>query len=156
VSEIMQWFWIILLSIMPISELRGAIPISLGSYNMNPYIAVPIIIIANMLPVPFILKFLGPIETFLRRWKLCDRLMTWLFNRTRNRTRKHIEQWEGLALIIFVAIPLPLTGAWTGSLVAYLFNLDFKKSIIYIFIGVCIAASIVTFATLAGIALLSI
>ena len=81
--------------------------------------------------LPFILKFLGPGEKFLRQWKFWDNMITKIFEHTRKKTRKSIEKWETLALIVFVAIPLPVTGAWTGSLAAYLFGLDLKKSLLY-------------------------
>jgi uncharacterized membrane protein len=147
----MQWLWIVILAMIPISELRGAIPLALGIYKLNLYTAIPVIIAANFLPVPFILKFLRPAEIFLRRWKFWNNLMDRIFERTRKKTKKSIEKWESLALIIFVAIPLPVTGAWTGSLAAYLFGLDFKKSLIYIFIGIVIAGIIVTTAVVVGI-----
>jgi len=147
----MQWLWVVMLAMLPISELRGAIPLAVGIYKLNPYASIPLIVAANFLPVPFILKFLGPVERFLRKWKFWDKLMTRIFERTRRKTRKSIEKWESLALILFVAIPLPVTGAWTGSLAAYLFGLDFKKSLLCIFIGVVIAGAIVTTAVMAGI-----
>jgi len=147
----MQWLWVVMLAMLPISELRGAIPLAIGIYKLNPYASIPLIVAANFLPVPFILKFLGPVERFLRKWKFWDKLMTRIFERTRIKTRKSIEKWESLALILFVAIPLPVTGAWTGSLAAYLFGLDFKKSLLCIFIGVVIAGAIVTTAVMAGI-----
>ena len=150
----MQWFWVILLSMLPILELRGAIPLAIGTYKFNPYIGVPLIILANFLPVPIILKLLNPGERFLRQWKFWDNLMTKVFEHTRKKTKKSIEKWETLALIVFVAIPLPVTGAWTGSLAAYLFGLDIKKSMFYIFLGLCIAAAIVTAATIMGLELL--
>jgi len=154
--NIMRWFWVIFLSMMPISELRGAIPLALGSYGMNPYISIPVIVIFNFIPVPFILLFLQPVEKWLRKWKFWDNMLNKIFEHTRKRTRKSIERWESVALILFVAIPLPVTGAWTGSLAAYLFGLEFKKSLLYIFIGICIAAIIVITATMAGIKLLGI
>jgi len=147
----MQWFWVILLAMMPISELRGAIPLAIGKYGLNPYFTIPVILFFNFLPVPFILLFLQPVEKWLRKWKFWDKLLNKIFEHTRKRTRKSIEKWESFALILFVAIPLPVTGAWTGSLAAYLFGLEFKKSLICIFTGICIAAFIVTLATLAGI-----
>jgi len=147
----MQWLWVLLLAMIPISELRGAIPLALGIYKLNPYTAIPLIVAANFLPVPFILKFLGPVEAFLRKWRFWNNLMDKIFERTRKKTKKSIEKWESLALILFVAIPLPVTGAWTGSLAAYLFGLDFKKSLICIFVGVVIAGIIVTTAVVAGI-----
>lgn len=150
----MKWLRVILLAMMPISELRGAIPLAF-QYGLNPYFAIPAIVIANFIPVPLILLFLQPVEKWLRKWKFCDKLLNKIFEHTRKKTRKSIERWGSLALIIFVAIPLPVTGAWTGSLAAYLFGLEFKKSLICIFIGICIACFIVTIATIAGIKMLA-
>ena len=153
-STVAQWVWVVFLSMMPISELRGAIPLALGVYDFNIYLAIPVIVAANFIPAPFILKLLHPVEKFLRQWKLWDDILSRLFRYTQRKTGKSIERWESLALILFVAVPLPVTGAWTGSLAAYLFGLDFKKSLLYIFIGVCIAAGIVTLGTVMGIQLL--
>ena len=150
-NGLMQWLWVFLLAMMPIAELRGAIPLALGAYNLEPMLAIPLIIAANFLPVPFILLFLRPVEDFLRRWPFWDKLMTRVFEHTRNKTQKRIERWESLALILFVAIPLPVTGAWTGSLAAYLFGLDFKKSLFFIFLGICIAGVIMTTVVMVGI-----
>jgi uncharacterized membrane protein len=154
--NVVQWFWVIFLAMMPVSELRGAIPLALLKYNMNPYVAIPIIILFNFLPVPLILLLLNPVERWLRKWTFWSNLMDKIFERTRSRTRRSIEKWETLALILFVAIPLPVTGAWTGSLAAYLFGLDFKKSLVCIFVGICTAAFIVTLATLTGIKILGL
>ena len=150
-NTLMQWLWVLLLAMMPVSELRGAIPLALGAYDLDPVLVIPLVIVANFLPVPFILLFLRPVENFFRRWAFWDHLLTRIFEHTRNKTQKRIERWESLALILFVAIPLPVTGAWTGSLAAYLFGLDFKKSLLFIFLGVCIAGAIVTTAVIAGI-----
>jgi uncharacterized membrane protein len=147
------WLKVFFIAMLPVSELRGAIPFGIAN-GLSLWTTLAISILGNMLPVPFILIFLHPVEKFLRRWKFWNNLMDRIFEYTRRKTRKSIEKWESLALILFVAVPLPVTGAWTGSLAAYLFNLEFKKSIIAIFIGVLIAAFIVTVATIAGIKML--
>ncbi|MCD6512492.1 MAG: small multi-drug export protein [Thermoplasmata archaeon] len=147
------WLIVFILSMLPISELRGAIPYGVAN-NMPLWEVVTLSIAGNMLPVPFILLFLKPVEKFLRRWKIFDVALDKIFQHTRNKTKDSIEKWQTAALILFVAIPLPVTGAWTGSLAAYLFNLEFKKSIIAIFTGVLIAAFIVTVATITGIKIL--
>ena len=113
--------------------------------------AFPIAILGNILPIPFILLFFHYIEKFLRRYKFWTRLMDRLFAKTRSRADAKIRRYEHLGLLIFVAIPLPFTGAWTGALIAYLFDLKFSKSIITIFVGVIIAAAITISLTLAGI-----
>ena len=146
------WFKVFIISMLPISELRGSIPF--GIANSMPLWHVWIIsIIGNMIPVPFILLFLQPIEKFFRRWKIFDYVIDKIFDYTRRKTRKSIERWETLSLILFVAIPLPVTGAWTGSLAASLFGLDFKQSLICIFFGIILASFIVTIAIMEGIKL---
>ncbi|HHH84226.1 MAG TPA: ligand-binding protein SH3, partial [Thermoplasmatales archaeon] len=81
-NGIMQWLWVLLLAMLPISELRGAIPLAIGIYKLNPYISIPLIVLANFVPIPLILKFLGPVEGFLRRWKFWDKLMDSIFEHT--------------------------------------------------------------------------
>ena len=150
IPNIPEWLQVFIVSMVPISELRGAIPLGLlnGMQWWEVYI---IAVIGNILPVPFILKLLHPVEKFLRKWKKWDAFFSWLFEHTRKRTEERIKKLESIGLILFVATPLPVTGAWTGSLAAYLFNLDFKRSLVCIVIGVLIAGVIVTTAVLAGI-----
>ncbi len=143
---------IIMLSMLPFWEARYTVPLIISKY---PYPLIILAILSNFFPVPFILKFLQPIEKWLRKWKFWNDLLNKIFEHTRKKTKKSIEKWESLALIIFVAVPLPVTGAWTGSLAAYLFGLNFKKSLICIFIGICIAAIIVAIATIMGIKFLN-
>ncbi|UCE36523.1 MAG: small multi-drug export protein [Thermoplasmata archaeon] len=147
-----SWLIIIFIAMIPFIELRGTILLWAAqggdfSFAGFPYPEgwIPIYIVSvigNMIPIPFILLFFPWVEKKLRRWKIFDRFFDWLFARTRKRTGKSVEKYEELALVLFVAIPLPITGAWTGSLVSYLFGLDRAKSIIFIFIGVLIAGAI--------------
>ena len=133
----------------PISELRGAIPIAIAGFHFPWYYAFPLAIIGNLLPVPFILLFLDAISRLLSKIGIFKRILQWLFERTRRRG-KIIERYERIGLTLFVAIPLPVTGAWTGSLAAVLFGLRFKHALLSIFIGILIAGIIVTCATLLG------
>jgi len=144
------WIKVLIISMLPFSELRGGIPygVAVGLPFWQVWL---IAVIGNFIPVPFILLFLQPIEKLARKWSFFDRIIDRVFEYTRRKTRKSIERWESIALILFVAIPLPVTGAWTGSLAAYLFGLEFKKSIICIFVGILIASLIVAMATFAGI-----
>jgi uncharacterized membrane protein len=84
----------------------------------------------------------------MKRSKLMNRFLNWLYNRTRRKTRAKIEKYGAWALISFVAIPLPYTGAWTGALAAWLFDIPAKKAVPYIIIGILIAGIIVTAVTL--------
>lgn len=145
-----QWFQIFFLSMIPWLESRYVIPFAISSFGWDWWQAFPIAVAGNMLPVPFILLFFKFAEKFLRNYKFWTRIMDWLFSRTRRRADSKIRKYEYLGLILFVAIPLPFTGAWTGSLIAYLFDLKFSKSLLTIFIGVIIAASVMTFLFLTG------
>ncbi len=145
-----QWFQIFFLSMIPWLESRYVMPFAISSFGWDWWQAFPIAVAGNMLPVPFILLFFKFAEKFLRNYKFWTRIMDWLFSRTRRRANSKIQKYEYLGLILFVAIPLPFTGAWTGSLIAYLFDLKFSKSLLTIFIGVIIAASVMTFLFLTG------
>jgi len=146
-----EWFRIFFFSMIPWLESRYVIPFAINALGWEWWQAFPVAVFGNMLPVPFILLFFHFIEKWLRNFKSWSNLMDWLFSRTRDRADKKIREYEYLGLLIFVALPLPFTGAWTGSLIAYLFDLEFKRSLFTIFIGVLIAASIMTLITLTGI-----
>jgi uncharacterized membrane protein len=107
------------------------------------YYAFFLAVIGNMLPVPFILLFLEAITRLLSRVAVFKRFFNWLFERTMRRG-KIVQKYKRIGLILFVAIPLPITGAWTGSLAAVLFGIKFKQAFISILIGVLIAGIIVT------------
>lgn len=145
-----QWFQIFFLSMIPWLESRYVIPFAILNFGWEWWQVFPIAVVGNMLPVPFILLFFRFVEKFLRNYKFWKGLMDWLFSRTRKRADSKIRRYEYLGLILFVAIPLPFTGAWTGSLIAYLFDLKFSKSLITIFIGILIAASVMTALALTG------
>ena len=110
--------------------------------------AFPIVVVGNILPIPFVLLFLPHAEKWLRNFKTWSRVMDWLFEKTRKRADAKIRRYEHLGLLLFVAIPLPFTGAWTGALIAYLFDLKFTRSLVTIFVGVILAALIMVFLTL--------
>lgn len=137
------------LAASPISELRGAIPVAIFQFDFPWYYAFVIAVIGNILPVPFILLFLESISKLLSKIRFFNRILNWLFEHTRQRG-KIIERYERIGLILFVAIPFPLTGAWTGSLAAVLFGLKFKHAFISIIAGIIIAGVVVTFATMLG------
>jgi len=141
---------VLIISALPIFELRGAIPVAITLFHFPWYYALPLAIIGNLLPVPVILLFLDAISRFLSKVGFFDRFLRWLFEHTRKRGRI-IERYERIGLALFVAIPLPVTGAWTGSLAAVLFGLKFKHAMLSIFIGILIAGIIVTCLCLLGV-----
>lgn len=151
----MNYLITLLLSMAPISELRGAIPYGLTN-GLSWQTSLVVAVIGNMLPVFFILWLLGPISDWLRKKSnFFERFFDWLFRYTRDKHQKKIEKYKELALVAFVAIPLPMTGAWSGALVAFLFGLQYKKALPLIFLGVIIAGIIVTLASCGAISWLS-
>ena len=137
-----EWFQIFFGSMIPWIESRYVIPYALWEFNWELWQVFPLAILGNMLPIPFVLLFFKFVEKFLRRFRFWTKVMDWLFKRTRERADGKIIKYEYLGLIMFVAVPLPFTGAWTGSLIAYLFDLKFSKSLLTILLGVIISATI--------------
>ena len=134
-----------IISMLPISELRGAIPVAIGVYHLNPVEAYFLAVIGNIIPVVFILKYIDPISEYLMsKSKFFNKFFTYLFERTRRKHNGRFEKWGALALITFVAIPLPITGGWSGAIAAFVFGIPFKKALPLISLGVMIAGVIVT------------
>jgi uncharacterized membrane protein len=136
---------VVLLAMTPIIELRGAIPLGQGVFNMSPTTAYVWSVIGNMIPVPIILwLFPGFVSWAEDHWPWIHRLMVRLQDRTHTRHSSRFEKLRDFALITFVAIPLPVTGAWSGSLAAVVFGVEKKRSLPLIFIGVLIAGIVVS------------
>lgn len=147
--EVLQ---IIFISALPVVELRGAIPVAMLTYDFSPISAFLLSVLGNLLPVFFLLTLLPKVEELCRKYsKHLNTLLNWWYKRVFNKHKKKFETWGSLALITLVAIPLPMTGAWTGSLAAHLFKIPLKLSFLYILVGVLIAGVIVTLLTIAGI-----
>ena len=133
---------IFFISLLPVIERRGSIPI--GYYQGLPWYTNMITsIIGNILPVPFILLFVVKVFEFMKKRNIMVNVIEKIEKRAMSRSES-IANKEFLGLMLFVAIPFPGTGAWTGALIAALLQFDRKKSFVYIFIGVLIAASLVT------------
>ena len=146
-----QWFQIFFMSMVPWLEARYVIPYAILVLKWEWWQAFPLAVVGNLIPIPFILLFFKYVEKYLRRYKFWSNLMDSLFAYTRRRANKSIQRYEFFGLFLFVALPVPFTGAWTGSLIAYLFDLNFLKSLITIFLGLVAAAAIMTFLTLTGV-----
>jgi uncharacterized membrane protein len=131
-----------LVSMLPIAELRGGLPLalSLGIPWREAYL---ICVAGNFVPIIPILFLLDPVATYLRRFRLFDRFFDWLFTRTRKRGQL-IERFEALGLVFFVAIPLPVTGGWTGAVAAFLFGIRRRYAIPAILLGIMLAGLIVS------------
>lgn len=138
----------LLIAMLPVGELRAAIPIALKCYKLSYFSAYFWSVIGNMIPAFLIIKYVGRISNYLnKKSKYFKKFFDWLFERTRKKFNNNYNKHGMLALALFVAIPLPATGAWTGSLAAWLFGLPPKKSLTYIFMGVLIAGIIVSLAS---------
>jgi len=142
--------WIVvIISMLPLIELRGSIPVAIMLFGMTWQKAVLLSIIGNMLPIPFILLFMNWFFSLISKFSWGARFTNWLFTRTR-RKGKSIEKYEAIGLALFVGIPLPGTGAWTGAFAANIFGIRFWRSMLFIFIGVLAAAAIVVSLSLMG------
>ncbi|MEA3328573.1 MAG: small multi-drug export protein [Candidatus Omnitrophota bacterium] len=141
-EKINSELFIILMSMLPINELRGTIPIAL-SMNQPVVKTLLLAIIGNLIPVGPLLVFLRPVSERLRRFKIWRRFFEHIFNHTEKKARI-VQKYGALGLILFVAIPLPVTGAWTGSVAASLFKIRFRYAFSAIAVGVIISGCIVT------------
>ena len=132
---------VFIVSLVPILECRGGL-IASALLKVDIRYAVPLCILGNILPIPFILLFIKRIFKWLKKFNFSRPLIEKLENRAMNKS-KNMSNGEFLGLLLFVGIPLPGTGAWTGSLVAALLDMDFKKAITANFIGNILATLIV-------------
>lgn len=142
----------LLISMVPVVELRGAIPIATAN-GLNFWAAIVLSVIGNLIPVPFIIIFIQKIFAWLRSvnsW--LDRLVTRLEKRAENKSAT-VQKYAFWGLFFLVAIPLPGTGAWTGSLVAAMLNMPLKKAFPAIALGVVGAAVIVALVTFGAFAI---
>jgi uncharacterized membrane protein len=135
---------IIFVAALPIFELRGSIPLALFTFGFDPYTAFFLSVIGNMIPVIPLLLFLEPVSNYLRQWRIWDIFFSWLFERTHRKHSADFEKYGSIGLAIFVGIPLPATGAWTGCAAAFIFGFKFKNSFLAILAGVIIAGVLVT------------
>lgn len=143
---------VFIISLMPILELRGGL-LAASLIGLNPVTSYIIAIIGNLLPVPFILYFMSSILKWMHTRKHLKKIAIWLDNKVEKK-RDKIESLGFLGLILFVGIPLPGTGAWTGCLIASVLKLDRKKSFLATLIGVFMASiimMIISFGILKGI-----
>jgi uncharacterized membrane protein len=151
-----EFFTVLFSSMLPITELRGAIPFSLTFYKLPVFETYVAAVIGNIIPVFFILLFLPSIVKYLsRNSKFFAKFFEWLFERTRRKFYTKHARFGDWALVLFVAIPLPVTGAWTGALAAWLFGISYKKSVGLIFVGLLISGLIVTLLTTGALRLFS-
>ena len=142
-SEWVKYIVTFIVSMFPIVELRGAIPVGSLAFNIPWYWCYILSVLGNLLPIPFILLFIEKLIGWFKKTKHLRKFGLWLEARAAKNTPK-VQRFEIFGLMLFVAIPLPMTGAWTGALVAALTGMKFKNSMISIICGVLIAGAVVT------------
>ncbi|MBT3355792.1 small multi-drug export protein [bacterium] len=143
-----------IIAMTPIFELRASIPIAITVLEMHPLSAYLWSVFGNVLPVLIIVFLLEKVSSFLStRFECWKKFFDWLFARTRKRVHKQIEKYGDWGLFFLVAIPLPVTGGWTGALAAFLFGIKKVKAIPLITLGIMTAGVIVLLLTLGAIKL---
>ena len=135
---------VFLISMIPILELRGALLVAGPLLGVPVAAAIPLCIIGNIIPVPFILLLITPIFNWMKGTKTFKPMVTKLEKKAMSKSDK-IEKYEFWGLVLFVGIPLPGTGAWTGSLIAALLGVKFKKAFPAIILGILMATIIMWF-----------
>jgi len=148
-KDIPKEYAVMIVGALPISELRGAIPLAL-SLGMPLYKAFWLSVLGNISIIIPALFLFEPVSARLRRFRLWARFFDWLFERTKKNSDA-IQKYEALGLAIFVAIPLPMTGAWSGVVAASLFKIRFRYAFIAIVLGVIGAGLIVSLLCVLGI-----
>lgn len=141
-----QELLVVVIAALPVVELRGSIPYAMGVLNMGSWQALGWSVLGNAIPVLILLHFLGPLQRFLeKRLPAAQSWFTWLYGRSNERGQL-ISKYGPLGLFLFVAMPAPGTGAWTGCIVAFLLGLCPQKALAAVLAGVLLAGVIVTLA----------
>ena len=149
------YFWIAFLSFLPISELRGAIPFAIA--NQVPwYTAYAMAVFLNAMVAPVCWIFLSTLHKIFLKMNWYKRFFERFIERARNKLAGKVERWGWPGVAVFVAIPLPLTGAWTGTLGAWVLGLSRRKTMLAVVLGVLVSGAIVTAVVLLGIQALNL
>ena len=144
----MKLLYVFFISMIPLIEQRGSIPVGIIAYNLNPFLVFIICLLGSFLPAPFIFLGFNKLFKWIKTIKKFNKLTNFIDKKIQKGSAK-LEVYEEIGLIAFVGIPLPTTGLWTGSAVAAFLGLDFKKSMICVFTGGIISATILTVLSIA-------
>ena len=142
-ENIFNWIYTAVLSFLPISELRGGIPFAMAN-GFPWYVAFLYCVMINMMVAPVCWIFLATFHKIFLKMKWYEKFFDKFIMRARKKLHKGVEKWGWLGIALFVGIPLPMTGAWTGTLGAWALGLDKKKTMLAVIIGVLSAGAIVT------------
>ena len=128
---------------VPLIEQRGAIPVGILVYGLNPILVFTVSLAGSFVPAPFVFLFFNKIFVWMKKFRKLD----WFTNFVEKKIQKgskDMEKYKEVGLITFVGIPLPTTGLWTGSAIAAFLGLNFKKSMVCVFLGGVISAALIT------------
>jgi len=150
VAGLPSWLGTMILAALPIAELRLSLPVALIVYKLPPLTAYVYSVIGNMIPIVPILLLFGPAHKLLDNVWPFKPFFQWMVGRVEKHRHK-FDKYGALALISFVAIPLPVTGAWTGSVAAFVFKVPRRQAFVMLLLGVMIAGVIVIGATYSGV-----
>ena len=142
-----SWWISFFLAMLPVTELRGSIPWAITLGDLPWYQAYISSVLGNFVPAMPLLIFMEQIVRIASRYPFTKRIVDFFLRRTRKRASA-VEKYGYLGLAIFVGIPLPVTGAWTGALAAFMFGIPLHKALLGIAIGLLISATIVTSITM--------
>ncbi|MBQ0108759.1 MAG: small multi-drug export protein [Clostridiales bacterium] len=146
--------YVFAISIVPVIELRGAIPVG-ASQEVPMWLCFIAAVIGNLLPVPFLILFGGKVLRYFAKFEKFGKAFLWILDLGERKVQK-MKKSLFAGLLAFVAIPLPGTGAWTGSLIAITLGLDLKKSFLPIALGVVIAGVIMTLGSFGVVAIFNV
>ena len=156
ISNFKDQLYVFLCSMLPVLELRAGVPLG-ATLGLDVFQTFFLAVLGNLLPIPFILIFIKKILEWMRgsRIKILNKISNKLYQKAEKRSEK-VNKFEVFGLFLFVAIPLPMTGAWTGALIAGLFEMRFSKSFISIILGVITSGIIMCLASFGIVKFLSI
>jgi uncharacterized membrane protein len=149
------YIWAAFLSFLPVSELRGAIPFAMA-HEIPWYIAYPFSACLNALVAPACWIFLSTLHKIFLKMAWYEKFFDRFIERARRKLHRKVEKWGWFGIAVFVAIPLPVTGAWTGTLGSWVLGLSKRRTMLAVIIGVFIAGAIVSAAVLLGVKALSL
>jgi len=135
---------------IPITELRAAVPIGITVYDLPVWKTWVFAVMGNLAPTIVLLLVMPYVHDWVIKQKFLGGILQKKLQDAENKFSGNYAKYGAIALVVFVGIPLPLTGAWTGSLAAFIFRIPFKKAFPLIFLGICMSATLVTLITQFG------
>jgi uncharacterized membrane protein len=143
-SKVPEELLVFLISALPVGELRAGIPFGVFQAGLDPRMVFVLAVLGNFAPVLPILLLLEPVSNWLmKRSRFCDRLFCRLFEKTRQKHSARLEKYGTIGLVLFVAIPSPGTGAWSGSLAAWLFGIELRHAVPAIALGILLSGVLI-------------